>query len=95
MNVLEEMENDTRTPDKLIDGCNDSADGHHTWIAPILPGIVRVAVRVPQRKPVDYSVLDTGLFGIALLCLLMEVLSRGNKPYEESRKMSDASNTKN
>lgn len=32
---------DVRTPDKLIDGENDDIDGKHSWIAPILPNLVR------------------------------------------------------
>jgi len=34
-------DNDVRTPDKLIDGQNDDVDGSHSWIAPILPNVVR------------------------------------------------------
>jgi hypothetical protein len=35
-------DNDVRTPDKLIDGENDDLDGSHSWIAPILPNVVRI-----------------------------------------------------
>lgn len=38
VNVLEGIDNDVRTPDKLIDGVNDTLDGRHMWLAPILPG---------------------------------------------------------
>lgn len=40
VNVIEGIDNDIRTPDKLIDGVNDSPDGQHSWLAPILPGEV-------------------------------------------------------
>ena len=40
MNELEGVSDDIRTPDKLIDGVNDTYDGRHMWLAPILPGIV-------------------------------------------------------
>ena len=40
VNVLEKIQNDVRTPDKLIDGINDTQDGGHMWLAPILPSIV-------------------------------------------------------
>lgn len=40
VNVLEGIEHDTRTPDKLIDGHFDTLDGRHMWLAPILPSIV-------------------------------------------------------
>lgn len=40
VNVLENISNDVRTPDKLIDGVNDTMDGGHMWLAPILPNIV-------------------------------------------------------
>ena len=42
VNVLEGVENDVRTPDKLIDGVSDTTDGCHMWLAPILPGIVGI-----------------------------------------------------
>ena len=42
VNVLEQIQNDIRTPDKLIDGVNDTMDGHHMWLAPILPGVVSI-----------------------------------------------------
>jgi len=35
---------DVRTPDNLIDGVNDSVDGHHSWLAPILPNTVSLSV---------------------------------------------------
>lgn len=40
VNILEGIDNDVRTPDKLIDGVNDNDDGQHSWLAPILPGEV-------------------------------------------------------
>jgi hypothetical protein len=40
VNVLSNIQNDIRTPDKLIDGVNGATDGRHTWLAPILPTIV-------------------------------------------------------
>ncbi|KAM4829868.1 katanin-interacting protein [Thomomys bottae] len=40
VNVLEAVRGDVRTPDKLIDGVNDTSDGRHMWLAPILPGLV-------------------------------------------------------
>ncbi|KYM94774.1 hypothetical protein ALC62_14369 [Cyphomyrmex costatus] len=38
VNIIEGIDNDIRTPDKLIDGINDTQDGRHAWLAPILPG---------------------------------------------------------
>nr|XP_025041173.1 protein KIAA0556 homolog [Pelodiscus sinensis] len=40
VNILEGVYGDIRTPDKLIDSVNDSGDGRHMWLAPILPGLV-------------------------------------------------------
>ncbi|NWX46747.1 K0556 protein, partial [Steatornis caripensis] len=40
VNVLEEVSGDIRTPDKLIDRVNDTTDGRHMWLAPVLPGLV-------------------------------------------------------
>jgi len=42
VNVLNDITGDVRTPDKLIDGVNDTVDGRHMWLAPILPNIVRL-----------------------------------------------------
>lgn len=44
VNVLEGVTDDIRTPNKLIDGVNDTTDGRHMWLAPILPGMVRVSL---------------------------------------------------
>ncbi|KAL6425657.1 hypothetical protein ACFW04_009638 [Cataglyphis niger] len=38
VNIIEGIDNDIRTPDKLIDGINNTKDGCHAWLAPILPG---------------------------------------------------------
>ncbi|XP_026830568.1 protein KIAA0556 isoform X2 [Ooceraea biroi] len=38
VNIIEGINNDIRTPDKLIDGINNTKDGRHSWLAPILPG---------------------------------------------------------
>ncbi|XP_043945355.1 katanin-interacting protein isoform X2 [Protopterus annectens] len=40
VNVLDSVSGDVRTPDKLIDGVNDTVDGRHMWLTPILPGLV-------------------------------------------------------
>ncbi|NXL55784.1 K0556 protein, partial [Chordeiles acutipennis] len=40
VNILEGVSGDIRTPDKLIDRINDTTDGRHMWLAPILPGLV-------------------------------------------------------
>ncbi|KAM9372446.1 katanin-interacting protein [Phaethornis superciliosus] len=40
VNILEGVSGDIRTPDKLIDRVNDTTDGRHMWLAPILPGLV-------------------------------------------------------
>ncbi|KAB0383108.1 hypothetical protein FD755_005025, partial [Muntiacus reevesi] len=40
VNSLEGVCGDIRTPDKLIDQVNNTSDGRHMWLAPILPGLV-------------------------------------------------------
>ncbi|NWV08359.1 K0556 protein, partial [Ptilonorhynchus violaceus] len=40
VNILEDVSGDVRTPDKLIDRVNDTIDGRHMWLAPLLPGLV-------------------------------------------------------
>lgn len=40
VNVLDGVTDDVRTPDKLIDGNNDTCDGRYMWLAPVLTGLV-------------------------------------------------------
>lgn len=40
VNILQSNKNDIRTSEKLIDGINDTMDGSHMWLAPILPSEV-------------------------------------------------------
>jgi len=48
INVLDRSLNDARTPDKLVDGVNETVDGRHMWLAPVLPlTINRVDVAFP------------------------------------------------
>jgi hypothetical protein len=35
VNSLENVCSDVRTPDKLVDGVNDTYDGRHMWLAPV------------------------------------------------------------
>lgn len=42
VNILHSNKNDIRTPEKLIDGINDTTDGSHMWLAPILPSEVYI-----------------------------------------------------
>lgn len=44
VNVLDGISGDVRTPDKLINGENDTNNGDHMWLAPILPSIVSVVI---------------------------------------------------
>ncbi|XP_013084186.2 katanin-interacting protein-like isoform X2 [Biomphalaria glabrata] len=54
VNVLDNVINDARTPDKLIDGFNDTNDGRHMWLAPILPSIInRIYVIFDQPTSVS------------------------------------------
>ncbi|XP_043082041.1 LOW QUALITY PROTEIN: katanin-interacting protein [Puntigrus tetrazona] len=54
VNVLENVCGDVRTPDKLIDGLNNTHDGRHMWLAPVLPGLVnRVYVIFDQPMTVS------------------------------------------
>lgn len=56
VNVLEGVTDDVRTPDKLIDGVNDTQDGRHMWLAPILPGMVNL-IYVVFDEPVTVSMV--------------------------------------
>ena len=39
VNVLDGIDNDVRTSDKLIDGIVDSQESKHMWLSPILPAV--------------------------------------------------------
>ncbi|GAB6021430.1 hypothetical protein CHUAL_004038 [Chamberlinius hualienensis] len=56
VNVLDGINDDVRTPDKLIDGINDSRDARHMWLAPILPKITN-RVYVIFDYPVTVSII--------------------------------------
>lgn len=57
VNVLNpNQQTDIRTPDKLIDGVNDTKDGSHMWLAPVLPSIVN-KVYVIFDQPTTVSMI--------------------------------------
>ncbi|XP_067343977.1 katanin-interacting protein isoform X3 [Channa argus] len=56
VNVLDNVNGDVRTPDKLIDGVNSTHDGRHMWLAPVLPGLVN-RVYVIFDQPVTVSMI--------------------------------------
>lgn len=53
---MEGIKNDARTPDKLIDGVNDTLDGCHMWLAPVLPLTIN-RIDVTFHKPVTISAI--------------------------------------
>lgn len=56
VNILEGITNDARTPDKLIDGINDSTDGRHMWLAPVLPLTIN-RIDITFHSPVTLSAI--------------------------------------
>lgn len=50
VNVLEGVSGDVRTPEKLVDGVNDTLDGRHMWLAPILPNQVTSYFLLEKHK---------------------------------------------
>lgn len=48
--MLEGVNSDVRTPEKLIDGVNDTFDGRHMWLAPILPNQVCINYVLQPRE---------------------------------------------
>ena len=58
VNVLDNVTGDVRTPDKLVDGVNNTMDGRHMWLAPILPDMVSVRQEVQNRNVYRYKVIS-------------------------------------
>ncbi|XP_041714323.1 katanin-interacting protein isoform X1 [Coregonus clupeaformis] len=56
VNVLDSVNGDVRTPDKLVDGVNNTHDGRHMWLAPVLPGLVN-RVYLIFDQPVTVSMI--------------------------------------
>ncbi|XP_078793926.1 katanin-interacting protein isoform X4 [Oryzias latipes] len=56
VNVLDNISGDVRTPEKLIDGVNNTHDGRHMWLAPVLPGLVN-RVYIIFDQPVTVSMI--------------------------------------
>lgn len=53
VNVLENVSGDVRTPDKLVDGVNNTMDGRHMWLTPVLPDMVSGGYQVAFKGPVS------------------------------------------
>ncbi|XP_047232859.1 katanin-interacting protein isoform X1 [Girardinichthys multiradiatus] len=56
VNILDNVSGDVRTPDKLIDGVNNTHDGRHMWLAPVLPGTVNRVYAIFDQ-PVTVSMI--------------------------------------
>ena len=56
VNVLEGVEGDVRTPDKLINGVNATQDGKSMWLAPVLPALLN-KIYVIFDQPMQISMI--------------------------------------
>ncbi|MEE6498455.1 hypothetical protein FKM82_003106 [Ascaphus truei] len=56
INILDNVCGDVRTPDKLINDVNDTNDGRHMWLSPILPGLVN-RIYVVFDRPTTVSMI--------------------------------------
>lgn len=66
VNIIEGIDNDIRTPDKLIDGINNTKDGRHAWLAPILPGQVSRNKSNFIQKSYNLTIFDYYFYYVAL-----------------------------
>ncbi|KAG1662701.1 Protein KIAA0556 [Nymphon striatum] len=62
VNILENVSDDIRTPDKLINDIHNCSDSQHSWLAPILPGIVN-RVFIIFDYPVTVSMIKLRNYG--------------------------------
>ncbi|XP_014479875.1 PREDICTED: uncharacterized protein KIAA0556-like [Dinoponera quadriceps] len=65
VNIIEGIDHDIRTPDKLIDGINNTKDGRHSWLIPILPGQTN-RVYLIFYQPITVSMIKIWNYGKTL-----------------------------